>query len=570
MREPPPNFRPPGWDAAAAPPRYSMGKRVRVRLDATFPTGRKLEFLRARSGVIERVAGHFAGADGAKAALYRVRFALRDLWPVGPGDGYAEADTLDVELFESALEPFFDYSGDFAAEAERVGALIDAERLPTESAQEGAEAWRAVWREMSLVEATAATAPAGAQKLFALALGDQTFRERLLEDAAAACRDAGFTAATERVIAMQNSAAAHHVPINIDAGLPLAPRRMLAEAGLYTPAATQLLLHDACGQTRVSRVARAAGARVMTVGADAAAGRGAAMTGVAAGVFFMALATFFFPTMDAIAKGLMQRGYPSTMVAWARYAGQCLLVCAFFAPRIRAVARTKRIGLHLLRSTFLLGATFFFFLSLSELELADAVAVMFAAPLVVTVLAGPLLGERVGVWRWSAVAIGFCGMLLIVQPGGEAFSPYAIATVAAAVCYGLFQISTRWMSGVERTETMVFYTALVGAAALTFAVPFFWVTPTPEDAAIMIAMGVLGTGGQVALIFAMRAAQASMLTPFTYLSLIWALIYGLYFFDTIPDQQKFAGVGIVVAAGLVILWRERVRAKAAPLEQVER
>ena len=285
-----------------------------------------------------------------------------------------------------------------------------------------------------------------------------------------------------------------------------------------------------------------------------------ATTNIAAGVAFMLLATFFFPSMDAVVKGLVDR-YSSTQIAWARYASQCLLVFAFFAPRLLRVARTERFGAHLMRSTFLLGATFFFFTALVELELADTTAVMFGAPLIVTALAAPVLGEHVGIWRWSAVGLGFCGMLLIVKPGGAAFSLFSLSALAAAVCYGLYQLSTRWMSGHERTETMVFYTAVVGAIVLSFAAPFSWKTPDWADAGRMAATGVLGTLGQVSIIFAFRAAPASVLTPFTYMSLLWSLLYGIYFFDTAPDGLTIVGAMIVVAAGLVILWRERLRAE---------
>lgn len=297
----------------------------------------------------------------------------------------------------------------------------------------------------------------------------------------------------------------------------------------------------------------------MSLHSEPAGGR--ALSGLAAGVFFMLLATFFFPSMDAIAKALTER-YSSTQVAWARYAAQCLFVGLYFAPRLRTVARTSRLKLQLLRSSCLLGATFFFFTALAGLDLADATATMFAAPLVVTALAGPLLGEKVGLWRWSAVVVGFGGMLLIVRPGGDSFSLYSLSAVAAACFYGLYQLSTRWITGRESPQTTLFYSAIFGGVILSIAVPFVWTTPDWRDVGLMAAMGVLGTLGQLSFILAFRAAAASLLAPFTYSSLIWSTLYGALFFETFPDGTTFIGVSIVVAAGLVILWRERVRAAA--------
>lgn len=280
------------------------------------------------------------------------------------------------------------------------------------------------------------------------------------------------------------------------------------------------------------------------------------------GVAFMLLATFFFPSMDTVAKVLMERGYSATQVAWARYAAQCVIVAAVFAPRLRSVARTERLGLQLLRSVFLFAATFFFFTALSELDLADTVAVMFAAPLIVTALAGPLLGEKVGVWRWSAVVVGFGGMLLIVNPAGPGFSLFSLSAVAAAVAYALYQLSTRWISGSEKPETTLFYSALFGGAVLSVIAPFSWTTPDLSSIGLMAACGVLGTLGQFSLILAFRSAPASLLTPFTYMSLLWATLYQYLLFEKFPSNETFFGAAIVVAAGLVILWRERVRAAA--------
>ncbi len=133
MAEAPPSFHPPYWDASAPAPRFAMGKRVRVKSGAPIGHVRTPWYVRGRSGVVERVLGHFhdpqelayGRSDGPKLPLYRVRFALGEVWPGEAGAGFGESDTIDVEIYESWLEPFFDYSGDVSAEAARVAALID-------------------------------------------------------------------------------------------------------------------------------------------------------------------------------------------------------------------------------------------------------------------------------------------------------------------------------------------------------------------------------------------------------------------------------------------------------------
>ena len=243
MREAPPNFNPSGWDADAPKPRYSMGKRIRVRLDAQFPAHSGLSMLQGRSGVIERVCGHAFSTDAAasedvKRPLYRVRFALVDIWPEGPGDGYGPLDTLDVELLEQSLEPFFDYGADFSAEAERVGALIEAGAI--------ARPPHANERDAAIFSNAATPVPSleiGA-RLIARAWVDEGFKARLLLDGPTACAQLRLPLDSQALYAFENTDDVHNLILDsggVDIGW--APRRRLGECGIALSDATRLQLH---------------------------------------------------------------------------------------------------------------------------------------------------------------------------------------------------------------------------------------------------------------------------------------------------------------------------------------
>ncbi|MEL6317843.1 MAG: DMT family transporter [Pseudomonadota bacterium] len=284
--------------------------------------------------------------------------------------------------------------------------------------------------------------------------------------------------------------------------------------------------------------------------------------GFAVAALLFGVTTFCFPTMDAIAKGLMSR-YDPMQVVWARYASQTALMALIFLPSLSRLLRTGNLRLQLIRSALLFGATMFFFSGVAVVPLAAATATMFCAPLIITALAGPILGERVGPWRWSAVIIGFLGVGLILRPGGDAFQPELLLVLGAATCYGLYQLSTRFLAGSDTPITTLFYSVLLGTAAASLIAPFAWRTPTLADAGLMMSTGVIGGLGHFAMIQALRRAPASALAPFNYLALIWATLWGALFFANVPDAWTFAGAGVIVAAGLVIYWRERVRRPAA-------
>jgi drug/metabolite transporter (DMT)-like permease len=208
-------------------------------------------------------------------------------------------------------------------------------------------------------------------------------------------------------------------------------------------------------------------------------------------------------------------------------------------------------------------ATLCMFGAISVVPLADAYTITFIAPLLVTALSVPLLKERVGWRRWSAVVAGFAGVLIVIRPGfGEVPWQLALPLITAA-CFALYQILTRLVSvdPVETPFVMLFYVAWVGAAVMTLMVPFYWQPVALADWPWMVAMGGLGAIGHLILIRALVIAPASLIAPFTYSQIVWALIAGYLVFGDVPDGWMLVGCTVIVASGLFVFYREAVLGK---------
>ena len=269
-----------------------------------------------------------------------------------------------------------------------------------------------------------------------------------------------------------------------------------------------------------------------------------------------------FVGMDTLAKHLTQ-SYPVAQVVWARYVFHFLLLALVLGPRLPRTMHSQRLGLQCLRSLLMLGATGLFFTALSFIPLANATAIMFVAPIMVTALAMPLLGERVGPYRWLGVVVGFLGALIIIRPGTETMNPAAILALGAAGCFALYQIATRHLSATEAPMTTLAYTALIGVLATSALVPFVWLPPAPMHWLAMVGLGLLGGVGHFALIKAFQFAPASTVTPFGYTNLIWAVLFGYLIFGDLPDGWTVSGALVIASSGLYIVHRERLRSRQA-------
>ena len=276
------------------------------------------------------------------------------------------------------------------------------------------------------------------------------------------------------------------------------------------------------------------------------------------GILLMVAAVGMFVLMDTTAK-VLARWYPVPLIVWARYASNLLLLLAFLAARGELrLLRTARPGLQLARGVLLALATLLFFTSLSVLPLADANAIGFVMPLLVAMLAVPMLNERLEMARFVAVLAGLAGALVIVRPGSALFTPYALLPLGMAVCNALYQILTRKVAGIEHPLTSLVWGAMVGAILLSAAAPFVWAVPqVASHWALIVVIGVLASIGHFLLITAYEHASATLLAPFTYSALIWAMLLGWLVFGDFPDGWSLVGMGIIVASGLYLANRQR-------------
>ncbi len=267
-------------------------------------------------------------------------------------------------------------------------------------------------------------------------------------------------------------------------------------------------------------------------------------------------AGFLFVSSDTVVK-LAREGLPVAMVVWGRFVTHLLIMMLLFpGRRIIPLLHTKQPFLVIVRALLLLISTVLFFSGILFIGLAEANAIMFIAPLFIVALSIPMLGENVDVRRWSAVAIGFLGILLIFRPGFQNISWAYILIFGAAFSYALFNILTRMLTFTETTVSMWFYTALVGAICSSSVVWIFWETPSIKQWIMLFMIGAICTGSQFIIIKAYNFASASLLAPFHYLQIVWAIAYGFIIFGSFPDVWALAGTSIIITSGLYIWSRE--------------
>ena len=280
---------------------------------------------------------------------------------------------------------------------------------------------------------------------------------------------------------------------------------------------------------------------------------------VLGGILLIVAAGFLFTVMDATAKHLSQR-LPLVEVAWGRYLFHALtlpLLIARFGDW--SSLRSNRLGLQLWRSLFLLGSTVLFWLALKFIPLADATAIGFVGPLMLTALSVPFLKEKVGPRRWAAVGVGFLGALVVIRPSPAMAEPAALIPLASAACFAAYAICTRILTRSDGWVTTLIWSASVGLVLLSLAVPFDWRTPDLTGWIELAFLGLIGSLGHLLLILAYARAPASTLAPLSYLQLIWSTVLGWLLFRNFPDAWTLAGGAVIAASGLYVIHRERVR-----------
>ena len=278
------------------------------------------------------------------------------------------------------------------------------------------------------------------------------------------------------------------------------------------------------------------------------------------GIALMVLAVSTFTCMDASAKYLSAY-YPIPTIVWARYVFQFLLMAAALGPRYgMALVRTANLRLQVVRGAVLALSSLVFLGALSRMPLPEASSIAFMAPLIIAVLAGPVLHERVERRTWLGLAAGFAGVLMIVRPGGGLFTWVAMFPLASACLMAVYQLMTRKLAGRDPALTTLFYPAIVGTAVVPLAFPFSFELPSqPLHLALFVAIGFMGGIGHFFLIKAYDHAPASMLGPFMYSQLVMAILLGWLVFGHMPDGFSFAGMLVIAGSGLMLVLSHRRR-----------
>lgn len=288
-----------------------------------------------------------------------------------------------------------------------------------------------------------------------------------------------------------------------------------------------------------------------------------------AGVLLFVCGLFLFACMDTMVKVLTAH-YPVPMIGALRYMVHGALMVVLLAPRRGAeLVHTTRTGWVLVRAACLAGATLFMGLALKRMPVAETTAIIFVSPLVVVLIAGPLLKERVGIVDWMAALAGFAGIVLIAHPGGD-LDPVgvAFALCAATVMVG-YQLLSRVLAATEQTIAMLFYTALVGSLAFGFALPWFWEgVPPLRHALLFLLVGAAGALGHFLFTAAYRQAPASVLAPLNYLQLVWATLLGWLVFGHVPHDTSIAGMAIVAGCGVAVGFKSH-RARRLQAAEIE-
>jgi drug/metabolite transporter (DMT)-like permease len=286
----------------------------------------------------------------------------------------------------------------------------------------------------------------------------------------------------------------------------------------------------------------------------------------------MGLAIVLFSGLDASAKYLATAAeLPVVQIVWMRFAGQFLLMLSFLsALPLSSLFATQKPGWELLRSFLMVATTACNFLALQQLRLDQTVTVVFLAPLVVALLAGPLLNEWVGWRRLAAILVGFLGIVIVVRPGVAGLHPAFGYAFGAMLAYALFMLLTRYLAAYDKPLAMLFYSILLGTFALAPVALWEWVWPVSVGQWLLLAtLGMLGGTGHYLFIHAYRLAPASTIAPFLYMQLLTMVAFGYAVFDDVPDLWTLAGSAVIIGSGVYLIHRERVtRTPVQPVDAI--
>ncbi|MGF1594751.1 MAG: DMT family transporter [Kiloniellaceae bacterium] len=288
----------------------------------------------------------------------------------------------------------------------------------------------------------------------------------------------------------------------------------------------------------------------------AARSNGQAISVICIGIFCLVI-------NDAMAKWLTAYYSPLQIIFMRNLLAMPMILVMVLSIGGRSLLRTHHLRTHALRGLLLVGGAYTFFLGLKFLPLAEATSLVFAAPIFITALSVPLLGEQVGWRRWAAVIVGFVGVLIIVRPGAAAFQPASLVVVVTAVLYALIMISARRIDQRESVWTLMLYVVLFPLLFSGLAVPLVWQAPQLSHLPQIFGMAVFGTLGMTLISQAFRLAPAAIVAPFDYTALIWASLLGWLVWGEIPGVWTYAGAAVIIASGIYIVIRETRQARPA-------
>ena len=275
------------------------------------------------------------------------------------------------------------------------------------------------------------------------------------------------------------------------------------------------------------------------------------------GILLMLVAWFLFACLDTSAKWLGALGLPAVQIAFFRYLGHFAISGVIFLRDPDRLRLPRHFLLVNLRAAILVTGTLLNFWALKVLPLTVTSAIMFSSPVIVCFLSVALLGERVGLWRWTAILLGFVGVLIVVRPFGEAFHPAMLLAVANATLLAVYSLMTRALAGKVSTDMMQFWMGVWGTAALLPFAFWFWQSPDgPLSWIVLFGIGIFGWAGHQWLTVAHRYATANTLMPFTYSFLIYLTAFSYLIFDHVPSVWTLMGASVIMLSGLIIWYRE--------------
>ncbi|MEH6494977.1 MAG: DMT family transporter [Pseudomonas marincola] len=283
-----------------------------------------------------------------------------------------------------------------------------------------------------------------------------------------------------------------------------------------------------------------------------------------AGIIYIVIAIFMLASMDAVAKSLVTADYSVFQILFVRGSIN-FVILSLLMPFMGGLMllRTSKFKLHGIRGFFGFLAPFCFFTALTSMPLAETTVIFFVSPFIMTALSVPLFKEKVGIHRWGAILVGFCGVLYVAQPTSDGFNSTVLIVLAGSFAYCFLMLASRSLGQTDHTFTIVFYVTFWTIIFSSAGAYYYW-QPIPfEDLSAIGLMALLSLGGNFCIVKAFTIGEVGVITPFEYTGLIWAVLLGIIFYDEIPGLNVWVGTSLIAASGLYMVYRENKKKRPA-------